>query len=56
MTQSQMDQTAHLGFQISLLRLSTIPGPNSAGEHQEVRSEADKLEALVGTLVPGIAR
>lgn len=46
MTQTQLDLNNHFGFQLSLLRLSVIPGPSSKPGAESVRQEAEKLEAL----------
>jgi len=51
MTQSQIDMTTHLGFQLSLLKLSTIPGPNGQEASESVVQEARQLEAIVDRFV-----
>jgi len=45
MSQTQIDLTNHIGFQLSLLRLSTIPGPNGVST-SDVGQQAKQLEAL----------
>lgn len=50
MTQTQRELTTHFGFQMSLLRLSTIPGPNGQPVPETVKEEAAKLEALADSI------
>ncbi|MBI3681990.1 MAG: hypothetical protein HY235_16530 [Acidobacteria bacterium] len=50
MTQSQLDLTTHLGFQLSLLRLSAIPGP-SRPLFEELTEETRELEDLVDCVI-----
>ncbi|MBL8233248.1 MAG: hypothetical protein JNL98_32415 [Bryobacterales bacterium] len=50
MTQTQRELTTHFGFQMSLLRLSTIPGPNGRPVPETVKEEAAKLEALAESI------
>jgi hypothetical protein len=50
MTQTQRELTAHFGFQMSLLRLSTIPGPNGRTVPETVHEEAARLEALAESI------
>ena len=52
MTQPQMDMTNYLEFQLSLLRLSAIPGPNGTVMTDRLASEARKIEDIVGACVP----
>lgn len=52
MTQSTIDLTNHLGFQLSLLKLATIPGPNGNPPNIQVTHEARQIEALVDRLSP----
>lgn len=52
MTQTNIDLTTHLGFQLSLLKLATIPGPNGASPNRELTQEATQIEALVDQLQP----
>ncbi|MCC6362352.1 MAG: hypothetical protein IT165_02450 [Bryobacterales bacterium] len=51
MTQSQLDLTNHLGFQLSLLKLSTIPGPNGSGISEHLAQQARQLEEIVDRLI-----
>ncbi|MCS7026165.1 MAG: hypothetical protein NZV14_15290 [Bryobacteraceae bacterium] len=46
MTQAQREVTNHVGFQMSLLRLLTIPGAHGSVAPECLKQEADKLEAL----------
>lgn len=50
MTQSNIDLTMHMGFQLSLLKLATIPGPNGILMNNGLLQEAQQLEMLVGNL------
>lgn len=50
MTQSQIDLTNHIGFQVSLLKLATIPGPNGREQTAHLVQEAEQIEALVERL------
>jgi hypothetical protein len=52
MTQSTIDLTNHLGFQLSLLKLATIPGPNNSSPNVQLAHEARQIEALVDRLTP----
>ncbi|HUQ91917.1 MAG TPA: hypothetical protein VM120_09560 [Bryobacteraceae bacterium] len=56
MTQSQIDLTTHLGFQLSLMKLSTIPGPNGASLTDAVVRDAAQLEALVDRIAVPMRR
>ncbi|MBV6433997.1 MAG: hypothetical protein IANPNBLG_04231 [Bryobacteraceae bacterium] len=54
MTQSQLDLINRLEFQLSLLKLSTIPGPNGSGISEHLAQQARQLEEMVDRLtVPG---
>lgn len=53
MTQTTIDLTNHLGFQLSLLKLATLPGPNGAPTpNPQISQEARLIEALVDRLAP----
>jgi len=53
MTQTNIDLTNHLGFQLSLLKLATLPGPNGApSPDTQITQEARLIEALVDRLSP----
>ncbi len=52
MTQPQLELTNYLEFQLSLLRLSVIPGPNGTVMTDRVADEARKIEDIVGAAVP----
>ncbi len=52
MTQTNIDTTNHLGFQLSLLKLATIPGPNNADPNTQLTQEARLIEALVDRISP----
>ena len=52
MTQMDIDITTHMGFQLSLLKLATIPGTNGAPPSRELTQEASQIEALVDRLLP----
>lgn len=47
MRQAELELTTHLGFQLSLLRLWTIPGPSHGMEKEDWIREARQLEKLV---------
>lgn len=47
MRQAELELTTHLGFQLSLLRLWTIPGPSQRPEKEHWIREARQLEKLV---------
>jgi hypothetical protein len=46
MSQIQIELTNHIGFQLSLLRLSTIPGPKGDAIKGDVAQQAEQLAAL----------
>ncbi|MBL8178175.1 MAG: hypothetical protein JNK48_26105 [Bryobacterales bacterium] len=52
MTQATIDLTNHLGFQLSLLKLATIPGTNGPTPSNQLTQEARLIEALVDRLTP----
>ena len=52
MKQSHIDLTNHMGFQMSLLKLATIPGPNGTGANTQLAQEALMIEALVDRVAP----
>ena len=52
MTQSHIDLTNHLGFQLSLLKIATIPGPNGPAPNTQLAIETRQIEALVDRLLP----
>lgn len=55
MSQTRIELTNHIGFQLSLLRLSTIPGPNGISA-SDVGAEAKQLEALADQVYAPVNR
>jgi len=52
MQQSTIELTRHLGFQLSLLKLSIIPGPNGSQAPAHLRQQAEQLQQLVEEAAP----
>lgn len=52
MQHATIETTNHLGFQLSLLKLSIIPGPNGAQPPVHLRQQAEQLEQLVEEVAP----
>jgi len=56
MTQTQLDTSTHLGFQLSLLKLSSIQGQNGNAATDDASREARQLEALVDRVLASSRR
>lgn len=55
MNASYNEQPSHVSFQLSLLQLAMIPGPNGTVVPEKLKQEAKELEQYVDKL-PSIAR
>jgi hypothetical protein len=55
MSQTRIDLTNHIGFQLSLLRLSTIPGPSGVSA-TDVGQETKQLELLASRVLTPVNR